>query len=157
MDSVAAMRRSFAANPELTWLLRAHHASISERTDAVSGRLALDDIAFSDDGFVPDFIKIDIEGDELAALKGATRLLSEHRPGLVIETHSAELEADCRELLEELSYNLTVVGTRAGGYATTDRRCTIAGSLPPTCLSGEHCPGHRFGRAGRLGVRSPLR
>jgi FkbM family methyltransferase len=33
----------------------------------------------------PDFMKMDVEGHELSALKGATRLLTEHRPAIQLE------------------------------------------------------------------------
>lgn len=40
----------------------------------------------------PDFIKIDIEGMELPALKGMASILRQHRPDLYIEMHGATVE-----------------------------------------------------------------
>lgn len=36
---------------------------------------------------IPDFIKIDIEGGEIAALNGAELTISNHRPKLLVATH----------------------------------------------------------------------
>ena len=41
---------------------------------------------------VPDFIKIDIEGMELPALRGMTQTLRRHRPALYMEMHGATME-----------------------------------------------------------------
>lgn len=39
----------------------------------------------------PDFVKVDIEGMELAALRGMTRTLERHRPDLYLEMHGATI------------------------------------------------------------------
>lgn len=39
------------------------------------------------DYYVPTFIKIDVEGDELYVIKGAINLLKRHKPKLLIENH----------------------------------------------------------------------
>lgn len=41
----------------------------------------------ADRGVIPDLVKIDVEGAEIAALKGADRLLREHRPLLILSFH----------------------------------------------------------------------
>jgi FkbM family methyltransferase len=48
---------------------------------------------------LPDFIKMDIEGAEVEALRGAQRLLSETRPSWLIELHGAECERGVRQIL----------------------------------------------------------
>ena len=106
------MERSFAANPALRPLLRARRAFVAERTDPATGRLALDDVAYGEGGFVPDFVKIDIEGGEAAALRGAARLLAERQPALLIETHGADVERECAELLRDAGYRVRVVEPR---------------------------------------------
>lgn len=52
----------------------------------------------------PGLIKLDIEGAELLALRGATRTLERHRPALVMELHSAELATQCLALLDCAGY-----------------------------------------------------
>jgi FkbM family methyltransferase len=48
----------------------------------------------------PDFLKCDVEGAEVAVFQGATRLLSEKRPILLVEMHSPENQ---RVLLQEFA------------------------------------------------------
>jgi FkbM family methyltransferase len=50
----------------------------------------------------PQFMKIDVEGHELAVLRGARRTLSEHRPFLIFETTSNHEEVG--DLLQQLGY-----------------------------------------------------
>jgi FkbM family methyltransferase len=57
----------------------------------------------------PDLVKIDIEGAEVAALRGAGTLLSKHRPTILCELHGTN-DAVC-ELLESHSYELQVIET----------------------------------------------
>ena len=69
--------------------------------DAVADRLG-----------APDFVKMDIEGAEAGALRGATRLLAGRSTGWVIEVHSPELLDEVRALLD--GHDLTVSGTQTG-------------------------------------------
>jgi FkbM family methyltransferase len=51
----------------------------------------------------PALVKIDVEGDELAILRGARHTLGQHRPLLLIEVHDTWREL--RALLAELGYD----------------------------------------------------
>lgn len=66
----------------------------------------LDDL---DPGGRVTFLKVDVEGAEAEVLRGAERLLREHRPWLLIEVHSPELLWDVQSLLAEWRYVLTVI------------------------------------------------
>jgi FkbM family methyltransferase len=55
----------------------------------------------------PDLVKMDIEGAEVAALRGASTLLSEHRPILICEFHGTNRAV--AELLESHGYELRTV------------------------------------------------
>ena len=54
---------------------------------------------------MPDLVKIDIEGAEMLALRGAKKMLSSGMPTLLIEVHSEELSArSVSRLLETPGY-----------------------------------------------------
>jgi len=53
---------------------------------------------------MPDFIKMDIEGAETSALRGAASVLSTRKPGLIIEVHGLDVERECIELLKKHGY-----------------------------------------------------
>lgn len=111
---LAAMGQSFALNPELAPLIRPVRAMVGVGED----RLGLDDWAFSE-GFVPDFVKLDIEGGEVDALRSASRILRERRPALVVEVHSLDLERAVGRTLVDHGYRPVVVSQRA---LLSDRR-----------------------------------
>ena len=55
----------------------------------------------------PDVIKIDIEGGEYRALRGATGLLAEVHPVVFLSTHSPEVRRQCCDVLEAFGYRLS--------------------------------------------------
>jgi FkbM family methyltransferase len=57
----------------------------------------------------PDLVKMDIEGAEVAALRGATKLLTEHRPTLICELHGTNRAVT--ELLQSHGYDVRTVET----------------------------------------------
>ena len=101
---ISGMRESFALNPDLAPLIQPVQAT-------VGFDLGLDEWAYGD-GFVPDFIKVDIEGGEWEALRSANRLLGERHPAVVVETHSADLERACGRLLVDHGYRPMIVDQR---------------------------------------------
>lgn len=58
----------------------------------------------------PDLLKIDIEGAETAALRGAREVLSEHRPIVICELHGTN--EGVSDLLESHGYSLYSIETR---------------------------------------------
>jgi FkbM family methyltransferase len=66
---------------------------------------------------VPDVVKIDIEGAELLALRGAERLLRERKPVLLVEVHTEEISREFYPLLERYGYCFH----RLDGTEITDR------------------------------------
>lgn len=71
--------------------------------------VALDELLAEGRISAPSLIKIDVEGGELLVLRGAARLLREHRPVLFMELHSPELARECRNFLESLGYEIEVL------------------------------------------------
>jgi FkbM family methyltransferase len=59
----------------------------------------------------PDFIKIDVEGAEEFALKGAIELIKRKRPLLMIEVHSSDIGKRCLNILESFYTNIVVLET----------------------------------------------
>lgn len=63
----------------------------------------------------PDVLKIDIEGAELRALRGAERLLRTARPCILLATHGPELRQACCDLLRGLGYVVTTLDDSEAG------------------------------------------
>jgi hypothetical protein len=103
--ATAVMRETFALNPFPIETVEAFVA----KSDG-PGHVTLDAVAMRT--FTPDFIKIDIEGAEADALLGAKNILATRKPGLIIETHSLELEAACVDLLRGHDYEPKIVDQR---------------------------------------------
>jgi hypothetical protein len=106
------LRRSVAANPALAPSIEVLNAQVVGRIDAARGQISLDDLAYGPGGFVPDLVKLDVEGKERAALSGAARLLGERKPHLIVETHSQDLDEACREILVSHGYAVETVEPR---------------------------------------------
>lgn len=108
--AIEGMSRSFAANPSLVPLLTVCHAAAAATTDEQAGTITLDDLA--DRTFVPDVVKIDVEGAEADVLAGAGRLLGQRRPHCVVEVHSPDVERACLAMLQAEGYRVEVVNQR---------------------------------------------
>jgi FkbM family methyltransferase len=52
----------------------------------------------------PDYIKMDIEGAELMALRGAVEIFERYRPVLFLATHGREVHKECCRLLDSWGY-----------------------------------------------------
>jgi Methyltransferase FkbM domain len=106
--NIFSMERNFALNPALQPVLTAIHATVGTGENTLS----LDDYAYSPTGFLPDFMKIDIEGAEVEALRGARQILADARPSVIVETHSAHAEDKCGALLAHHGYRPVIVNQR---------------------------------------------
>ena len=65
---------------------------------------------------------MDIEGSELDALRGASRVMRTAGFRTIIETHSAELESDCLRLLREAGLTARAVPRRWWRKIVTEGR-----------------------------------
>jgi FkbM family methyltransferase len=61
----------------------------------------------------PDYIKMDIEGAELLALRGASHIFREFHPILFLATHGRDVHADCCRVLESWGYECRPLGEPA--------------------------------------------
>jgi FkbM family methyltransferase len=78
---------------------------------SADGRIEVEAVALDaliQQGELPpaDFIKMDIEGGEVAALAGARKLLEERHPTIFLATHGRDIHARCIDMLESLDYKL---------------------------------------------------
>jgi FkbM family methyltransferase len=55
----------------------------------------------------PSFLKVDVEGGELAVLRGARRLMADSRPTLVVELHRGKPWEDLLAVVTPLGYRMT--------------------------------------------------
>jgi hypothetical protein len=81
---------------------------VAAKSDA--GAVSLDEA--TQKWFIPDVVKMDIEGKEYEALCGGVELLKSHRPNLIIEVHGTEVEDACHRLLVDIGYTPIVVDQR---------------------------------------------
>jgi FkbM family methyltransferase len=58
---------------------------------------------------LPNVVKIDVEGAELQALRGAVGILRRARPRVMLSLHTAEMQRECPALLASLGYEFVAV------------------------------------------------
>lgn len=68
--------------------------------------IALDELVQSGELPSPDYIKMDIEGAEFAALWGAKSILEQSHPTLFLATHGRDIHQRCCQFLRALEYQL---------------------------------------------------
>ncbi len=78
----------------------------------------------------PDFIKLDIEGGEGAALRGARSTLAQSHPTIFLATHGPGVHRECCEFLQSMGYELQPICGQS--LADTDEvLATREGHAPP--------------------------
>jgi len=87
------------------------------------------------DGFVtanppPDFIKIDVEGEEGRVLEGSRELLARHRPVLCCELHSEDAAKHVARILGEHRYSILTLDNRPFESFTN----IVAGDVQVLCI-----------------------
>jgi hypothetical protein len=100
---VEQLRRNIAHNPTLQIQVVESYIGSQSR----NGEMTIDDAARQ--FFVPDFIKMDIEGAEDLALEGASETLAQRHPGMIIEVHGADKEERCLAILHRYGYRTSMV------------------------------------------------
>lgn len=90
-------------------LIKVHAGSENQYVEKIE-LVSLDDFS-KESHVVPDVIKIDIEGAETLALKGASRLILEHSPHLIIEVDHKNFLSNPEFWLETLKqYKVRAIG-----------------------------------------------
>ena len=111
-DIVARLRRNLALNPTLAAQVSVLETYVAHEVVAAPRADTLDHLIATGLAFVPDLIKVDVEGAEASVLSGARDLLVHHQPHIILETHSVSLEATCIELLTTAGYAPEIVDQR---------------------------------------------
>jgi FkbM family methyltransferase len=86
---------------------------LAESGELRVGTIALDEVVGSGGLPAPDFLKIDVEGGELLALRGARRLLETRGPTIFLATHGSVVHEDCCRFLSSLGYSLRSIDRRS--------------------------------------------
>lgn len=107
-ERAGIVKQNIAQNPQLEPRITVNPLAIEANDGPASTTLdSLRTVAGD-----PDFIKIDIDGGELDALRGGIGLLRDKHPHLVVETHSLDLETACGNLLVECGYTPVIKHNR---------------------------------------------
>jgi FkbM family methyltransferase len=112
---------------------RSGSAFLEETACRLMGRLAregsihvrtatLDSLLLEERISPPDVIKMDIEGAELLALRGASECIQRYRPVIFLATHGREAHQACCELLESWGYDCRLLDSTT----TKDRGEVVA-------------------------------
>ena len=72
---------------------------------------------------IPDLVKIDVEGSENAVLAGATRLLEDHRPELIVEVLTPERRREVERRL--VGYRMSMLDNRNMLASPTPREAVV--------------------------------
>lgn len=99
------MNKTFQQNP---FPIKAVKGFVSDQD--TSEEMTLDTAA--NKWFVPDFIKIDIEGAEDRALTGAGSILKSRKPNMIVEVHGQAIENRCMTILKDYGYRPIIVERR---------------------------------------------
>lgn len=109
MTTVIPVCKAVSSDRGEAWFDAAHHGgaghlSIGSGTFKVE-TTSLDDFVFRDRERPPDFLKIDIEGAESSALRGAANVIKRYRPDMVIELHNPTEDRSVGAILKEHRYS----------------------------------------------------
>ena len=74
------------------------------------------------DHSVHGFIKIEVDGSELEALRSGEQILSHVNVDVLIRTHSPELEVSCISFLEDIGYKCRIIETAWWRSLVPDRQ-----------------------------------
>ncbi len=101
------------------------HAKLETRTGSGTGYISdtgdedveitsIDELVESGALPAPTFLKIDVEGGEMAVLRGARKVIERQRPRMILATHGDEIDAECRALLREWNYDMQDIDHESG-------------------------------------------
>jgi hypothetical protein len=68
--------------------------------------VTLDQLASNGGILIPQYLKIDVEGSEMAVLSGARQLVASAHPAIFLSTHGQDRHRKCCRFLTSLGYSL---------------------------------------------------
>jgi len=89
-----------------------HHLTGPEESGSVEVQATTLDSFAAETGLDPNLILVDVEGAEIAVLKGAMSLIRRARPDFILEHHGAAYQAALKEILTAEGYGISPVGSR---------------------------------------------
>lgn len=86
-----------------------YQGGISEKGTVKVDLVSLDELIFSNKIPVPNFLKIDVEGKEKSVLMGASSILENYHPTILLSIHGRPVYQQCCELLKSLNYKIKIL------------------------------------------------
>lgn len=83
--------------------------NLASQGDLEVKTVGLDELWAKQELPVPQCIKMDIEGAESGALRGARNILTSAAPKLFVATHGTQVHQECCAFLKELGYQVQVL------------------------------------------------
>ncbi|MEO5890126.1 MAG: FkbM family methyltransferase [Ferruginibacter sp.] len=102
-DSLSILKFIESSNTAMGRLENSEMAGSSDTKISIIPTVTLDAIADKIEGF-PKVLKIDVEGAEVAVLKGAEKIISISKPAIFLSVHSQELRKACLDYLLTFNY-----------------------------------------------------
>ena len=110
VQNVTVVEAALSDSTKLATFLRTPSPSMSKLDDMGDLKVKtfrLDDVVLQENLPLPDVIKIDIEGEEARALRGAQDVLTRATPRILLATHGDQVREECRLVLDSLGYTMT--------------------------------------------------
>jgi hypothetical protein len=125
-DGAAQIERHFELNRDRVGPVEVVRARVGCAT--ATGETTLDDFAARSALAAPGLLLIDVDGGELEVLEGASSLLGQAGPHVLLETHSLTLEQACLGWLRDAGYEPVIVENRRlfGDYRPAEHNRWIA-------------------------------
>jgi FkbM family methyltransferase len=112
--------RSMLSVPEDTTAARIGAGAVGDRAD-VRLEVQVTTLDLSIGSLPVDLVKMDVEGGEAAALRGATGLIRRHRPHIVVELLTAEAFRETAAILDRFGYKIIRHLGRSGPREVSER------------------------------------
>jgi FkbM family methyltransferase len=89
-----------------------HHLAVPGETTNLNVETTTVDAFCTQNNATPSLLLVDVEGNELAVLKGATESIHRFKPRLILEHHGDPFLQPVEQWLREAGYQITTLGAR---------------------------------------------